>query len=165
MKIVNSLWPNDAIWRHRSGSTLVHVMACCLAAPSHYLNKCWLLINEVLCHSPKSNYTASSHATNILYNECGTHNFKMTATSLRSQWVNGGTCCAIQLNDRFNQPYCVVAVRTQAHKITRKARGRRPPTSQEISSFNFTMCACYKNFTLYFSLRVRVCKDMLDIEE
>ena len=38
---INSLWPNDAIWRHRSGSTLVQVMACCLTAPSHYLNQCW----------------------------------------------------------------------------------------------------------------------------
>ena len=35
----NSLWPNDAIWGHRSGSTLAQVMACCLMAPSHYLNQ------------------------------------------------------------------------------------------------------------------------------
>ena len=36
----NSLWPNDAIWRQRSGSTLAQVMACCLTATSHYLNQC-----------------------------------------------------------------------------------------------------------------------------
>ena len=36
---VNSLWPSDAIWRHGSASTLVQVMACCLTAPSHYLNQ------------------------------------------------------------------------------------------------------------------------------
>ena len=30
------------IWRQRTGSTLVLVIACCLAAPSHYLNQCWL---------------------------------------------------------------------------------------------------------------------------
>ena len=41
----NSLWPSDAIWRHRSGSTLAQVMAGCLTAPSHYLNQCWLIIN------------------------------------------------------------------------------------------------------------------------
>ena len=34
----NSLRPSNAIWRHRSGSTLAQVMACCLTAPSHYLN-------------------------------------------------------------------------------------------------------------------------------
>ena len=32
-------WPNDTIWRHRYGSTPVLVMACCLTAPSHYLNQ------------------------------------------------------------------------------------------------------------------------------
>ena len=36
---VNSLRPNDAIWRHRPWSTLTQVMACCLTAPSHNLNK------------------------------------------------------------------------------------------------------------------------------
>ena len=37
---VNSLWPSYAIWRQRSGSILAQVMACCLTAPSHYLNQC-----------------------------------------------------------------------------------------------------------------------------
>ena len=43
----NSLRPSDTIWRHRSGSTLAQVMACCLIAPSHYLNQCWLIISKV----------------------------------------------------------------------------------------------------------------------
>ena len=47
----NSFGPNDAIWRQRSGSTLAQVMACCLMAPSHYLNQCWLIISEVQWHS------------------------------------------------------------------------------------------------------------------
>ena len=42
---LNSLRPSDTIWRHRSGSTLAQVMACCLTAPSHYLNQCWLIIS------------------------------------------------------------------------------------------------------------------------
>ena len=46
-KSINSLRPNDAIWQHRSGSTLAQVMACCLTAPSHYLNQCWLTISKV----------------------------------------------------------------------------------------------------------------------
>ena len=29
---VNSFWPSDAIWWHRSGWTLVQAMACCLMA-------------------------------------------------------------------------------------------------------------------------------------
>ena len=44
---LNSLWSSDTVWRQRSGSTLVRVMACCLMAPSHYLNQCWLIISEV----------------------------------------------------------------------------------------------------------------------
>ena len=35
---INSLWPSDAIWQHWTWSTLAQVMACCLMAPSHYLN-------------------------------------------------------------------------------------------------------------------------------
>ena len=52
-----TLWPSDTIWRHRSGSTLPQVMAWCLTAPNHYQNLCWLLISEVLWHSPKNNFT------------------------------------------------------------------------------------------------------------
>ena len=44
---INSLWPSDVIWRNRSGSTLVQIMACCLTAPSHYLNQCWLFVSEL----------------------------------------------------------------------------------------------------------------------
>ena len=44
--ITCSLWPSDAIWRHGSWSTLVQVMVCCLTAPSHYLNQCWLIITH-----------------------------------------------------------------------------------------------------------------------
>ena len=39
---LNSLWRSDAIWWHRSVSTLAQVMACCLTAPSHNQNQCSL---------------------------------------------------------------------------------------------------------------------------
>ena len=43
---VNSLAPGDAIWHHRTRSTLLQVMACCLMAPSHHLNpQCWFVIS------------------------------------------------------------------------------------------------------------------------
>ena len=44
---INSLGPSGAIWRQRSRSTLAQVMACCLMAPSHYLNQCWFIISKV----------------------------------------------------------------------------------------------------------------------
>ena len=36
---VNSFWPGDAIWQHRTESVLAHVMACFPTGPSHYLNQ------------------------------------------------------------------------------------------------------------------------------
>ena len=47
---VNSLRPSDVIRRQGTESTLAQVMACCLMAPSHYLNQCWLIISKVLWH-------------------------------------------------------------------------------------------------------------------
>ena len=47
----NLWWPSDAIWRQRSGPTFAQVMSCCLRAPSHYLNQCWLIISEIQWHS------------------------------------------------------------------------------------------------------------------
>ena len=43
-----------------SRSTLAQIMACCLTASSHYLNQCWLMISEVLWHSPDSNFTENT---------------------------------------------------------------------------------------------------------
>ena len=43
----NSLWPSDIISWHIFGSTLAQAMACCLVAPSHFLNQCCLIIGEV----------------------------------------------------------------------------------------------------------------------
>ena len=84
---VNSLWPNGVMWRQRSGSTFVQVMACCLTAPSHYLNQWWLLFSEDLWQSHERSFAASTQAT-VLYNEFEKHTFKSTATSAKVQWVN-----------------------------------------------------------------------------
>ena len=47
---------------HRSGQTFAQVIiACCLTAPSHCLNKCWHLISEVLWCSPASAQAATLH--------------------------------------------------------------------------------------------------------
>ena len=65
---INTLLPSDAIWRLRFRSTLVLAMACCLTAPSDYLNQCWLPISQALWHSPENSFTARAQAT-ILCNE------------------------------------------------------------------------------------------------
>ena len=61
---LNSLWPNDTIWGHISASTSPQVVACCLMAPSHYLNQCWLIISGVLWPSPKTYFTGSAQDIN-----------------------------------------------------------------------------------------------------
>ena len=61
-RFINSLWPSDAIWWQRTGSTLVQVMACCLTAPSHYLNQCWLSICMVQWHSYEVSFTRDTSA-------------------------------------------------------------------------------------------------------
>ena len=52
----NSLRPNDAIWQHISRLTLAQIMACCLTAPSHYLNQCWFIISKMQWHSFEGNF-------------------------------------------------------------------------------------------------------------
>ena len=44
---INSLWPSDAIWRQRTRSTLVQVLACCLTAPSLNLKQCRVTISPM----------------------------------------------------------------------------------------------------------------------
>ena len=59
---INSLWPSDAIWRQKSGSTLARVMACCLTAPRHYLNQCWLILSTDQWRLSKGNFTTDTPA-------------------------------------------------------------------------------------------------------
>ena len=54
---LNSLWPSEAVWNHRSWSTLFQAMACCLTAPSHHLHKWGPTISQVIWHSPDDNFT------------------------------------------------------------------------------------------------------------
>ena len=83
----NSMGPNDAIWRQGSGSTLAQVMACCLTAPSHYLNQCWLIIRKVQWYSSEDNFTSNVSAINQ-WNKLGNYLYKIPLKSPRGQWVN-----------------------------------------------------------------------------
>ena len=85
---VNSIWPSDGICRDIYGSTLAQVMACCLTAPSHYLNQCWLIIMGVFCHSaPKSNFTGNAQDIYLWY-EFENYQLHSRATSPRGERVN-----------------------------------------------------------------------------
>ena len=76
-KWVKSEWPSDTIRRHRTepifvplygkvtpGPTLVQITACCLTAPSHYLNQYWLIINDIPWQSPQGDFTRGASVIN-----------------------------------------------------------------------------------------------------
>ena len=88
--LVNSLWPSNAIRRQRSGSTLAEVMACCLTAPSHYLNQCWLIIIEVQWNSYPGNFARDASTLNH-WKMFENYMFKNSFKFPRRQWVNGTT--------------------------------------------------------------------------
>ena len=73
---INWLWPSDVIWRQRTWSTLIPVIACFLTAPSHHLNQCCLIISEVLWHSPEVNFTGNAQDI---------HEMSLKITNLRLQ--------------------------------------------------------------------------------
>ena len=82
-------WTHWGMWWHRSWSKLVHVPACCLMGPSHYLNQCWLTINKVLVHSFQGNVylnTCTQDINPLVVFEI--YAFEITATPARVQWVN-----------------------------------------------------------------------------
>ena len=57
---INSLWPNDALWWYWTASALVHVIACCLMASSHYLKVYWFIISYMQWQSPNGNFTRNN---------------------------------------------------------------------------------------------------------
>ena len=83
----NSLGPSDTIWWQTYGSTSDQVMACCLKAPSHYLNQCWLIISKAEWHSSKGKFTRDTSAINhwnYLENQAPKISFQFPG----GQWVN-----------------------------------------------------------------------------
>ena len=91
VNIVISLWPNDTIWRHRFLSILAQIMACCLTAPSHYLNQCWFIISNLLWHSSESIIIQRSQYTNQI-NKNENRIFKITSKSPGANELNKKWC-------------------------------------------------------------------------
>ena len=92
---MNALWPSDAIWRRRTWSTLI----CWLAAPKQYLNRCWLTIKQVLCHSFQRNSCLNIQDVNP-QDVFDIITIKITATSPRGWWINceiGGVTCTCKM--------------------------------------------------------------------
>ena len=67
---INSLWPSDAIWWHKSEWTWAQVIVWCLTVPSHYLNQC-CLITGVLWHSGQNDFTR--HYSDVIMGAMASH--------------------------------------------------------------------------------------------
>ena len=81
---VDSFWLSDAIWRHGSWSTMVQVMACCLTAPSHNLDHCWL--GNIGFH-PRPD-AQENRLINLPKFAFENHFCEQFLTLARGQWVN-----------------------------------------------------------------------------
>ena len=123
LDFINLLWPCDAIWHHRTCSGFVQAMACCLTAPSHYLNQGWFTFKCVLWHSPESTFKRSVHELKV-WHVFRDNTFKIIITSPRGisqrslmsmkcntegvssiQWVNIG-CPGVKSVQQIN--WCVL---------------------------------------------------------
>ena len=103
---VNSLWPSDAIWGHLSGSTLAQVMACCLTAPSHYLNQCWLIFSQVPWYPLEGNCTKIAQPlitkiilkiNNLKFHSNLPGDIELNHSNTKKRCVDGRTCNSICL--------------------------------------------------------------------
>ena len=99
---VNSLWPSDAMWQHRSGSIFTQVIASRQMVPSHYLKLCWQI---VLWYSPDGNFTGTAQAIYSCY-EFENYSLKITAASPRGPFsVKVSSTSACSFGFRFILAY------------------------------------------------------------
>ena len=66
----------------------VPVMACCQTAPSHYLNQCWLALDEVLQHPFQGNVYLDTLYINPQLCSKSVKSFEIRATSSRGPWAS-----------------------------------------------------------------------------
>ena len=101
----NSLRPSDAIWRQMSWTTLAWVMACCLMAPIHYLNQCWL-INKVLWQSHEGYFRGDTPSINW-YHYCENCSSNISIKFSRGQWDK---VCSRMWYITMNTTFCYVVI-------------------------------------------------------
>ena len=100
-------WPYGC--RQRSGPTLDQVMACCLTAPSHYLNQCWLINTTVLWHSSEG-FIMRRYEDTYKQNKNEILIFKITCrfpmdqcVNCDSFWTNGLPKLTVQFSAEVNR--------------------------------------------------------------
>ena len=127
---LNTLWPSDAIWWHRSGSTLVQVIACCLTVTSPYQNQWWLVHSGAL-------WTFIFHKEWSRYQSLiwfGNYKFKITATYSRYQWIAISTTTFL-----FTRHHQSANIRWRKLTLTPEISNRRHITCSKIANMIFSV--------------------------
>ena len=79
---------DDGIWWYISQSTLAQVIAWWLQEPSHYLNRCWVIIIEVQWQSPEGNFARDTSFNHFYFSYLKNHLSKIPFKSPKGQWVH-----------------------------------------------------------------------------
>ena len=87
-------------------------MACCLTAPSHYLNQCWLITRGVLWHTSESSFAGIAQGIDSGY-EFEKDILKNIFKSPRGQWVK---LMVTKLTDVLHLHYGPISA-TEHHKF------------------------------------------------
>ena len=116
------VWPSDAIWWHRYGSTLAQVIACFLTAPSHYLNQCWFI-------SRFSGIHMRAITQEILIISVWRTNLKITSLKLlpNATWANKLNCSLLTFCPCYFPAYYFLALTWWFHRAWLIPRARCTP--------------------------------------
>ena len=103
--LIYSLWSGDAIWRHKSASTFVQAMVCCLTVASHYINQFGILM-QVFCAIYMGRSARYQSPITVKKN----YKFQITGTYPTSHWVE------TRLNQVFKGQYNRLGLRRSNQK-------------------------------------------------
>ena len=111
----NSLWPSDAMWWHRFRSKLSQVMACCYQHQA--ITRTNVYLSSIRSNGIHLMAKFRGNTKDIIHkNMFESFIFRITATSVRRQWVNRGQTLEshrllrFTLKDHINIPICMTII-------------------------------------------------------
>ena len=119
-----------------SESTLVQIMACCLTAPKHYLNQCWLIISEVLWHSDSPDGSFSGNA----YIEAKTNGRYFKDDILKCIFLNENAWISIKISLNFVPKVQINNIPTLVQIMAWRRPGDKPLSDPMMASLPTHIC-------------------------
>ena len=144
---IDSLRPSDAIWWHRSRSTLAQVMACCLMAPSHYRNQCWLIFSKVQWHPLEGNCTKIAQSLITKINNLKFHSNLPVDNELKyifRPWQHCEISCKLSCYIETVHGHVTASGIFRAHVVDKNSVTHSPREWHSMAAYY--MCNCGQNF-------------------